>query len=82
MIERELVMAFQFQGEQVCSRCGHRYEWMTTPGVESGEIVFYKFDSKTNNVKNCTRINNTNRYCIEVKCPECGKGDYIEETIA
>lgn len=71
-------MAFQFNGEQVCSRCGHKYEWMTIPRPDHGEYVSFRMDLTKSNVKNCTRINQTNHYCVEIGCPECGKRDFVE----
>lgn len=70
-------MAFQFKGEQVCSGCGHKYEWKFTQ-PERGEAVFLSYNPTKSNVKNCTRINMTNHYCVEIGCPECGKRDFVE----
>ena len=72
------IMSFQFQGEQICSRCGHKYEWVTTLH-DKDEVVVGIMDRMWHNVKNCTQINQTNRYCIEVGCPECGKREFIEK---
>ena len=70
-------MAYQFSGEQICSRCGHKYQWVTTQ-LERGEVVTGFMDKMWHNVKNCTRINQTNRYCIEIGCPECAKREFVE----
>ena len=37
-----------------------------------------QLDEMGKNVKNCNRINNTKRYSIELKCPECGNRDFVD----
>ena len=71
-------MAFQFQGEQTCSRCGHVYKWVTTQHGK-GEVVAGIVNQMWCNVKKCTQINQTNCYCIELDCPKCGKREFIEK---
>ena len=71
-------MAFQFQGEQICSRCGHKYEWVITKH-ERNEVIIGRMNRMCKNVKRCTRINQTNRYNIEIGCPQCGKRELVEK---
>lgn len=71
-------MAFQFRGEQTCSRCGHRYEWITTQ-VEENEVVTGSMDKMWKNVKSCTFIKQINRYSIEIECPKCWKRELVEK---
>lgn len=70
-------MAYQFHGEQVCSKCGHKYEWVTTQ-PEHGEVVTGAMNQMWRNVKNCIRINQTNHYSIEIECPNCWHRDHVE----
>lgn len=46
---------------------------------DKDEVVVGIMDRMWHNVKNCTQINQSNRYCIEVGCPECGKREFIEK---
>ena len=71
-------MAFQFQGEQICSGCAHKYEWVTTQ-LERNDFVNGLRDRMWKNVKKCTQINQTSRYSIEIACPQCGKRELIEK---
>lgn len=69
---------FQLKDKQVCSRCGNQYVWIWTENESHGEGFFGRLDELRKNVKNFKRINNTNRYSIELECPDCGKRDLIE----
>ena len=70
-------MAYQFKGEQICSQCGHKYEWVTLQ-TEKNEAVTGFTDGMWKNVKDCTRINQTNLYSIEIGSPKCGKREFVE----
>lgn len=71
-------MAFQFQGEQICSRCGNKYQWVTTQ-LEKNEVITGFMDQMWRNVKNCNRISHTDPYSIELSCPECGGREFVEK---
>lgn len=71
---------FQLKDEQVCSRCGNQYIWIWTELEGHGDHFTGRWDEKRKNVKNFTRINNTNRYSIELECPECYKTEFIERS--
>ena len=68
----------QLKDKQVCIHCGNPYIWVWTENEGHGEGFFGRCDELRKNVKNCTRINNTNRYSINVECPNCGKREFIE----
>ena len=51
---------------------------MTIPRPDYGEYVSFRMDLTKSNVKSCTRINMTNRYSVEIGCPECGKREFVE----
>ena len=71
----------EFNGKQVCSKCGKEYEWNIVKPTASGEVVVGKMDQMYKNVKNCTRVNTSNKYVIEIECPECWHRDFVEETV-
>lgn len=71
---------FQLKDKQVCSRCGNQYEWIWTENESHGDCFFGRWDKLRKNVKKFTRINNTNRYSIELECPDCGKREFIERS--
>lgn len=73
-------MAIQFQGKQVCSRCGKEYEWGVAAPSNNDKAVFSIGDPTKSNVKKCVRINMSNKYSIELGCPECGCREYVEKS--
>ena len=70
-------MSFLFHGEQICTRCGCKFKWETIC-LEAGEFLFGRNNPTKSCVINCTRINMTNCYSIELGCPECGHRDFVD----
>lgn len=71
---------FQLKDNQVCSRCGNQYGWIWTELERHGDNYWGRLDEQRKNVKNCTRINNTDRYSLELECPDCGRREIIERS--
>lgn len=68
-------MAYEFKGNQRCSRCGKDYEWCHTE--MEGIAITGSMRNLWHNVRNCTQVNRSNQYVLELGCPFCGKNEHI-----